>query len=630
MAFNKSVAEELFQRIMNLSKYDSMIPSDYQKKLIDFIMSGQGNGLVQAVAGSGKTTTIMQALNELRKQYGALNKPTIVKTKAYGNEKPSVDYINYKGITYKSGTTHSVFGKAGKTIVNYALMTTKVKHIIMGSKYKKQLTGITLEPSEGFSVQFKEWIYDGVSTFHASESNFEKNKLVDSYAYQFADIVEDLVGILKNCGVGIFPDRPITAEIAKHFYYYYGLTPMFKGEKQSVWNVVEPNIFQFAIDVLLASNKFESTKKVHPITKKPITVSKVWDYDDFFYLTALYNADMPEYDYVFLDECQDTNLVTQLLVKRIIDKSNGRAIAVGDVAQAIYAFRGADANAMNEFAKGFQATTIPLSLCYRCGSLIIQATNQIFNEVTKTFPYTQIKALDTAPDGLIFHAPSFNDLTVEQVKAIFDGKTGVICRKNAPLMKMMVKLFIYNIPVKFLGKSEIGKTIINKFNHVYDIFNKTGFAYDVNNIKHTYEETGNSLTKFNEELSKHRTNEFTALEENGQLDKMDKLKDDMDCVSYLGEIISAKYGEDGCNPKNVEKIIQDMFSDEALQNTVTLTSVHRSKGLEFHRAVILNYESAFFNKLAKQTHLYEQECNMAYVALTRAERELVFVNYGES
>ena len=72
MAFNKTIAEELADRLSTLSKYNDFTPSSYQQQLISFVMKGTGNGIVQAVAGSGKTTTIMQAMNELRKQHGTL------------------------------------------------------------------------------------------------------------------------------------------------------------------------------------------------------------------------------------------------------------------------------------------------------------------------------------------------------------------------------------------------------------------------------------------------------------------------------------------------------------------------------------------------------------------------------
>lgn len=620
MAFNKSVATELTERIMKLSKYDSFIPSEYQQALINFIMSGQGNGVVQAVAGSGKTTTIMQALNQLRNKHGTQNEPKIIEAKEFD------DVVSYGNIIYKAGTTHSVCAKAGRKLVNFNVYKGKSKHLIMGSKYKKKVKSITLPPIAGHRAKLEGWILQGIKQYFSAMDLGKQKKLATTYAFQFADIIANLVGVMKNCGVGIFPNRPMTVETAQDLYYYYGIDPYLKGEKMSIWQgYVEPNIFELAITVLKESNAFMPKKITNKATGQKMTVSSVWDYDDMFYLVALYDAPMPTYDFVFLDECQDTNLVTQLLVKRIIG-STGRAIAVGDVAQAIYAFRGADANAMNEFTQAFKATTIPLSLCYRCGGKIISNVNQIYNQMSQSYPYTQIQALPQAPEGLVFNSSNVSSLSKEQLQALFNNKTGVICRKNAPLMALVVKLFVNGIPINFLGRNDLGEQVLGHFTKYQKIFEK-GYSYDSNNKSHSYNKfVGSNVSDFITELTKYQKNEVDAYEKAGEIDKMEKVADEVKSVIGLLELLGQQYGSEGATAENVKNLVNDLFSEDALQNAVTLTSVHRSKGLEFHRAIILNYGEAFFPPWVSQEHLYEQECNMAYVALTRAERELIFID----
>ena len=48
---------------MNLSNEKPFVPSPYQQAVFDFVASGRGSALVTAVAGAGKTTTIVRALN---------------------------------------------------------------------------------------------------------------------------------------------------------------------------------------------------------------------------------------------------------------------------------------------------------------------------------------------------------------------------------------------------------------------------------------------------------------------------------------------------------------------------------------------------------------------------------------
>jgi superfamily I DNA/RNA helicase len=49
-----------------------MVPSPYQKAVFDFVQNGSGSAIVGAVAGSGKTTTIVQAVKLIPKDQSVL------------------------------------------------------------------------------------------------------------------------------------------------------------------------------------------------------------------------------------------------------------------------------------------------------------------------------------------------------------------------------------------------------------------------------------------------------------------------------------------------------------------------------------------------------------------------------
>ena len=70
------------------------------------------------------------------------------------------------------------------------------------------------------------------------------------------------------------------------------------------------------------------------------------DFDDLLYLAVRDGIALPKFDYIFVDEAQDTNAIQRALLRKIM-KPTSRLIAVGDPAQAIYGFRGADATASN-------------------------------------------------------------------------------------------------------------------------------------------------------------------------------------------------------------------------------------------------------------------------------------------
>jgi DNA helicase IV len=72
-------------------------------------------------------------------------------------------------------------------------------------------------------------------------------------------------------------------------------------------------------------------------------------------------------DILFIDECQDLSEVNMRLVARMSPK---RVIAVGDRRQAIYGFRGAHYQAVDEMISRFSMTEMKLSISFRCPSAI--------------------------------------------------------------------------------------------------------------------------------------------------------------------------------------------------------------------------------------------------------------------
>ena len=100
--------------------------------------------------------------------------------------------------------------------------------------------------------------------------------------------------------------------------------------------------------------------------------TKVIDFDDMLWLPFILNLPFDKNNYVFVDEAQDTNLLQRELLRRMVaDKPYGRLIAVGDPHQAIYGFRGADADAMGALRDEFQMKEMPLSVSYRCSQSVV-------------------------------------------------------------------------------------------------------------------------------------------------------------------------------------------------------------------------------------------------------------------
>lgn len=95
------------------------------------------------------------------------------------------------------------------------------------------------------------------------------------------------------------------------------------------------------------------------------------DFDDMLYLPIVLNAPFQRSPNVFVDEAQDTNPIQREMLSRMLATS-GRLVAVGDPSQAIYGFRGASTDAMNELRTRFAMTVLPLSVSYRCSQSVVR------------------------------------------------------------------------------------------------------------------------------------------------------------------------------------------------------------------------------------------------------------------
>ena len=85
--------------------------STYQEAIFDFVEHGTGNAIVEAVAGSGKTTTIVEAMNRIAFEYAntvflAFNKSIATELKSRGVDARTFHSLCYNPVLkYKGATT---------------------------------------------------------------------------------------------------------------------------------------------------------------------------------------------------------------------------------------------------------------------------------------------------------------------------------------------------------------------------------------------------------------------------------------------------------------------------------------------------------------------------------------------
>jgi len=117
------------------------------------------------------------------------------------------------------------------------------------------------------------------------------------------------------------------------------------------------------------------------------------DYDDLLLFWVAMLEGSPElgariaslYDHVLVDEYQDTNAL-QARILRGMAKGHRNITVVGDDAQSIYAFRGANVRNMLDFPKQFEGTTVvALEHNYRSTQPILDVTNTVISRAPRRF-----------------------------------------------------------------------------------------------------------------------------------------------------------------------------------------------------------------------------------------------------
>ena len=112
------------------------------------------------------------------------------------------------------------------------------------------------------------------------------------------------------------------------------------------------------------------------------------DFDDLLVQTYVLLRDhedirqkyIDRYRYVLVDEYQDTNYAQQAIVLQLTQE-HGRVCVVGDDAQSIYSFRGANIDNILDFQKQYQhARLFKLEQNYRSTQLIVQAANSLIRK----------------------------------------------------------------------------------------------------------------------------------------------------------------------------------------------------------------------------------------------------------
>lgn len=501
--------------------------SDYQLDIFDAVEHGNDNIAINAVAGSGKTTTIVAACKRLNASerdviFLAFNKLIVEELKG-----------KLKDYAYVS-TLHAFGFSILKRLYN--------------------------QPKYGMYIKVDDWKYQ---------------KYVKDNVFSLSNIITPDTDAAKVFGFACNVDKLYT--LARINLIEYN-----ENDLSQLRNLCDEHNLLTLFDEVEVCNELLKTAYRMP---RDLTI----DFTDMIVLPLFHKDMIPTYKYVFIDECQDLSRAQRELMLCVA--KNGRFIAVGDRNQAINGFAGADCSSFDKIASQPNTIELPLSVNYRCGTNMVRLAQEIV---------PHIQAHKGAIDGEVFHVKQLS-------RDLFKENDMVLCRTSAPLVGLCMKLIESGITAVVKGK-DIAQDLKNLIANANTRDIKALLAY-------LEEEKQKCIN-----IIKEQRKCDDAMAKNAA--KYLNLEDRCKCIENIC-MYSIK------DTTQLKTYINKIFSDENIENAVMLSTAHKSKGLEANRVMILLPNKLPLKYPHQQRWQEVQEMNLKYVALTRARKELIFVDLTE-
>lgn len=382
------------------------------------------------------------------------------------------------------------------------------------------------------------------------------------------------------------------------------------------------------------------------------------------------------YKYITVDEYQDTNELQYKLLKKLCLTHNN-IVVVGDDDQSIYGWRGAKIENILNFKNQFEnVKLIKLEENYRSTPAILEAANELIEHNRSRLGKTLKSTIKSSNEVNILH----NDDEKSEARAIAvkikkllqsgvnPNQIAILYRINALSRGLEEGLNVSGIPykivggVKFYERTEI-KDIICYFRLLLNPNDDFSLERVINRPKRGLGSVG--LAKLQKFAHEHKKSLFSSIftipedligkkvkkslleltQNINELKQMplheviktfeekikiseyySQLPDGSDRVANIDEFfgslkIKLSENDDFSLEEFLNEITlqsdQDIINDE----TISIMSVHASKGLEFEYLFVIGLEEGFFPLIGDGNDI-EEERRLGYVAFTRAKYDL--------
>lgn len=294
------------------------IPSKYQAAFFKWLLTGEGNAVINAVAGSGKSKSLVEGARILADYYAAQQEALSIIFCAFN--KSIVNELQAK-------LPRNVICKTVNAIGHGALLNYfGGKLTLDDQKYRRIVSNmvsvITTDRNKAQDVRkaMNQLVSFAQSTLTDTSNEEAMNLMCAKYSIELPDDI-------ANTG----PDA------------FYSLTHL----------ILEEGIRQAEQE-------------------------RVISFNDQIWLPHILNANPQSVEWAFVDECQDLSRAKLELVLRLRAR---RYVFVGDPRQSIYGFAGADPGSFQAIIDRTEATVLPLSICYRCPKSHIELAKEIVPQI---------------------------------------------------------------------------------------------------------------------------------------------------------------------------------------------------------------------------------------------------------
>ena len=592
----------------------SFEPSSYQKDILNFIKNKNGNLLVDAKAGSGKTSTLCLIADEIIKKdkkclFLAFNKSIVQELQnRIISDNVQIKTLHALGLSFLRSYLYKKHKENYEIVIDQHDDRIKQQVENLFNKYCSQSFVIATADSspddrkETLSTVLRE-ISQLVNYSRLYNANYHNHQEIYDLAYKLCWELADW----EDLGLKDFPliIEDVIDKIKEDFE-----KPLQEGDK-FIYNI---------------------------------------GYTDMIYFPCLYRMTPPFatrafLDYVLCDECQDLSCLQQLFLRRL-DNGNTRYIMVGDEKQAIYGFAGADTRSITNLKKNFVLDELPLNICYRCPENVIKIAQDLVSSIDWNHDredkgevefVEEFELKDKIKPGDAILARRNNDLVILYKKLVIDDKISVKFRNSEMVTTIVTEIKrVIKDYIKRYNKN------INVERDLYKACEEQGINWkkdDDSWLKHEkdfLQKTYNSLVKAKKALKKSITKSNYSVDYLGLC--MNEYKEEGDYnYTYAGmpDNVLAEYydiidnlltqfkeASMGILVTDFIQYVEGFLKGNLNKEAPILSSIHMMKGGEADNVYLIDYPRFPYIYSNQNEDARQQERNLQYVALTRVKKNL--------